>query len=358
MRIAQSILKIHGHHILFFLFILMYFVPSSVYSSEVFTDSIRKQDTVIVAKSMSYQVAPDLYYVFERPKMFHFAKAIPSDISSYCKITFRKENLMKVAYMIAGTAVLVVFDQPITDGAKSLGRSLNIAPTNNQKTFLDLSFSIGSTKIPLPLNGPYDLNSSLYFLGDGITHFSIAGGFWAFGLIKKDNRALQTASQLTESILAAGLAVQFLKHITGRESPFTATTPGGLWRVFPNQFIYSTHVPHYDAFPSGHIATAMATVTVIAANYPEYKFIRPLGYTCMGLLTFAMLNNGVHWASDYPLGLAMGYVFAKIAVDRGRTVIDKGKTKQSFHNFNWLKSAQITPAYSGQTLGCQMSWSF
>ena len=38
----------------------------------------------------------------------------------------------------------------------------------------------------------------------------------------------------------------------------------------------------------------------------------------MGLLGYAMLNNGVHWASDYPLGIAMGWGFAKLAVARGR----------------------------------------
>ncbi|HEX8658769.1 MAG TPA: hypothetical protein VF690_14595, partial [Hymenobacter sp.] len=71
-------------------------------------------------------------------------------------------------------------------------------------------------------------------------------------------------------------------------------------------------------------ATAMATVTVIADNYPEYRFIRPLGYSLMGLLSYSMLNNGVHWASDYPIGIALGYAFAKIAVRSGRTRVESG----------------------------------
>ena len=39
----------------------------------------------------------------------------------------------------------------------------------------------------------------------------------------------------------------------------------------------------------------------------------------MGLLGYSMLNNGVHWASDYPLGIALGYAFGKLAVRNGRT---------------------------------------
>ncbi len=338
--------------VLFIMFLCPFFSNGQTTSSDTSVKSLP------VKVSQTYQVADSIEYEFERPKLFHFAKAIPGDMVRYCKITFKKDNLLNVAYMIAGTAALVVVDQPITDASKDFGKNIGIAPTNTQKTFLDLSFNIGSTKIPLPLNGPWDLNSSLYYIGDGITHFSIAGGFWAFGLIKKDYRALQTASQLMESILSTGIAVQLLKHVTGRESPYTTTTPGGLWRVFPNQIEYSKHVPHYDAFPSGHIATAMATVTVIALNYPEYKWIRPVGYTAMGLLTFAMLNNGVHWASDYPLGIALGYSFAKIAVNAGRKVVEKDKKNTSFLNYNWIKSAKLTPAYSGRTLGCQVSWTF
>ena len=159
----------------------------------------------------------------------------------------------------------------------------------------------------------------MYFIGDGFTHFSIAGSFLAYGLAKNDNRAEQTASELTESIITTGFATQLLKHLTGRESPFVSTERGGEWRIFPNQANYARHTPHYDAFPSGHMATAMTTLTVISSNYPEYRFIRPVGYSMMSLLGFEMLNNKVHWASDFPLGLALGETFAKIAVRKGRT---------------------------------------
>jgi hypothetical protein len=33
-----------------------------------------------------------------------------------------------------------------------------------------------------------------------------------------------------------------------------------------------------------------------------------------------MVNTGVHWASDYPLALAIGSGVAKVAVERGRLV--------------------------------------
>ncbi len=64
----------------------------------------------------------------------------------------------------------------------------------------------------------------------------------------------------------------------------------------------------------------MATVTVLADNYPEKKLIRPIGYTVMGLVGLAMINNGVHWASDYPLAIGIGYVTGKVTVRINRIV--------------------------------------
>jgi hypothetical protein len=234
--------------------------------------------------------------------------------------------------MAAITTLLVAYDHDIYEGTRDLGKRWNISTRDKTKTYI----SLGGVPI---FRGPSDLGSTLYFIGDGWTHTAIAAGFLTYGLVDNDNRALQTASQLAEGMLAAGFATQLLKHITGRETPATADAPGGVWRLFPNQVDYHNHVPNYDAFPSGHLATAMMTVTVIAENYPEHKYIRPLGYTLMTLLSFQMINNGVHWASDYPLAVAMGYSIGKIAVNRGRQVIDKRKSSPAMGEPPARKSA-------------------
>jgi membrane-associated phospholipid phosphatase len=150
------------------------------------------------------------------------------------------------------------------------------------------------------------------YLGDGRPQFGLAAAFAAYGLAFKDQHSVRTGSQLVEAILACGLVVQVLKHLTGRESPFVSTVPGGRWDLFPNQIEYHKHVPRFDAFPSGHIATAMATVTVIAENYPTWTWVRPVGYSICGLIGISMANTGIHWYSDYPLGLFLGYAFGMI----------------------------------------------
>ena len=158
-----------------------------------------------------------------------------------------------------------------------------------------------------------DVSDIAVWIGDGRPQFGLAAAFGLYGFVANDARSLRTASQIVEAILSVGIIVQILKHTTGRESPLVSTIPGGRWQWFPNQIEYHKHVPHYDAFPSGHVATALATFTVIAENYPEIWWIRPAGYALTGLLAVAMVNTGIHWYSDYPLAIAMGYSFGMIA---------------------------------------------
>jgi membrane-associated PAP2 superfamily phosphatase len=158
-----------------------------------------------------------------------------------------------------------------------------------------------------------DISAVGEFFGDGRPQFGVAAAFALWGFIGGDGRALRTGSQIAETILASGTVVQVLKHITGRESPFVSTRPGGRWDLFPNQIEYAKHVPHYDAFPSGHVTTALATVTVVIENYPEWWWARPVGYAAVTLLAVSMGNTGIHWYSDYPLAVVLGYSFGMIA---------------------------------------------
>jgi membrane-associated phospholipid phosphatase len=282
------------------------------------------RDTFKIRKAQVFETndAEMLYY---HPKAFQFARNVPSDIYRMGKAAFTKKNLPKLGAILAGSALLVAVDQPITDAAQQFGRYINLNPARESKTLI--AFKIGGFHLNA-LEIPDNLNSSIYYLGEGWASILIAGGFYSYGLAANDYRALQTTSQIAESIFALGLTTQFLKRITGRQSPFRAMevpdpVPAGDWHPFPNPSKYQKSVSNFDAFPSGHLATAMATVTILAGNYPDNKYIKPVGYSLIGILGFAMLNNGVHWISDYPLAIAIGYTCGKIVVSRGHQAIPK-----------------------------------
>ena len=193
-----------------------------------------------------------------------------------------------------------------------------------------------------------DVSDFFVSLGDGKSQFALGGIFAAYGLLKDDDRALRTGSQIVQAVLSSGAVVQLLKHVTGRESPFTRTSPAGTWRFFPNQIDYLKHVPAYDAFPSGHICTALATVIVIAENYPETTWIRPVGYVVSGLVGVGMVNRGIHWYSDYPLGLAIGYAFGMIAA-HPEGILSAGSVNEN------APHVSLAPAVSGNGVGMSMA---
>lgn len=301
------------------------------------------RDTLRLAKAQVFEFDNGDEVLFYRPHPFQFIKNVPNDFYQLGKATFSKKNLPALGAIIGSTTLLIALDQPIIDGAQQFGRFINLDPAKKSKTAISVNF--GSFEVDV-LDLPQNLNSAIYFMGEGWPSILIAGGFYGYGLIANDFRALQTTSQMTEMFFTLAFTTQFIKRITGRESPWIAMgedgsqKPGGAWRPFPAPAKYQQNVPHYDAFPSGHLATAMATVTILAGNYPDNKYIKPVGYTLMGLLGYSMLNNGVHWISDYPLAIAIGYTCGKIALSRGQKIIGRKGIDRGM-------SSSLTPAYLG-----------
>ncbi len=283
-------------------------------------------------------------YIYRKPKLFDCLTKAPGDVWDFVKAGGNPQNFKWMALTALSTAGLIRYDEQITEEGRRWGHDLHIsAETSN---------SIGFPFLELPT----DIGTGLYFIGDGAVHIGLMTGFLAYGLNKDDNRALQTASQIAEGMLTSGLfTVQILKHITGRTSPRANADASGVyrdkWRPFPNQIAYHKNVSHYDAFPSGHLATSMMTYTVITENYPEYFWIKPLGITLMTALSFQMVNNGVHWASDYPLAILIGRFYGKIAVEKGRKQLTKSDQKNA-SNFNFM------PAIVGNGYGVMACYDF
>jgi membrane-associated phospholipid phosphatase len=259
------------------------------------------------------------------PKWYDMFKNLPEDWVRYSKQTFTKDMIPAIVGMTVLTTAMCITDE--TTWRTTRG------------------WYIGSKAVR-------KASDIFEYMGDGVFQFSLAAAFGTYGVVFKNDKALRTASQTVEVILAAGGVVQLLKHITGRESPIVETQKGGRWDLFPNQKEYAKHVPHYDAFPSGHICTATSTLVVIMENYPDATWLKPVGYTVLGLISTSLVTTSIHWWSDVPLGIAIGYAFGKICahpldIALEKTADDKPKT-----------SLQIMPSYSKLGPNLNMNLSF
>ncbi len=248
---------------------------------------------------------------FEKPNLLKNFGKVPSNMWSLAKSPFQGKNWVGVSAIAVSTTLLVMKDQEILDWIRRASDRIDLRPETDYK----IAVKVGDTKI---IKVPQNLNSTLYQLGEGGTSMMLAGGLWIYGKIRNDWRAINTANDLAETFITMGLTTQILKRSTGRESPFMSTQPGGKWTAFPAFSEYQRNTSAYDAFPSGHLATMMATVTVLTSNYPEKKWIKPVGYTLIGMTAWAMMNTEVHWAGDYPLAIAIGYLSGKITTMRHR----------------------------------------
>jgi len=246
---------------------------------------------------------------FDKPSLLRNLGHVPSDLWQIAKSPFQKRNYIGLSVVAASTAILIVKDQAIIQGVRHISDKIGLKPETEYKIIL----KAGSTKI---LKLPRNLNTVLYQAGEGGTSMMLAGGLWVYGKITNDRRAIYTANDLAETFVSMGVSTQILKRFTGRESPFMQTRPGGRWKPLPTFKEFQNNTSSYDGFPSGHLATLMATITVLADDYPEKKWIRPVGYTVMCLSSWAMMNTQVHWAGDYPLAIALGYLSGKITTWR------------------------------------------
>jgi len=237
---------------------------------------------------------------------------IPETSVDFLSRSFSKEAFPWWTLIIGTTAITYHYDADLFEGSQRQGRQWGLSNVDKTRTV----WKAGQYDL---LRLPTDTASALYFLGDGWTDFAVAGALFANGAIYENVRPYNTALQLVHGMTVSALFVQALKRASGRESPSERSEPRGAWRPFPSVKAYNAHTSKYDAMPSGHVMTSTLVFTIIRSNYPEYDyFLLPLEVGWITVLGFAMMNNAVHWASDYPLAIGMGWVIGKASLKLGQ----------------------------------------
>ena len=260
--------------------------------------------------TQTYQISDDLQYVYPRPKVFSFITGLPRNYANLGKEIVKKENLKWLGLTVVTTGMLFAADEKTLEAAQGV-RDIGVTEKHEYKILFN--------NIDVPTN----TSATMYHLGHGNTTLLVGLGFLTVGALKKDYRAIHTSTQVLEGLLTLGFITQGSKRVFGRESPHAKTKPRGDFHGFPGWNEYMENTSSYDAMPSGHVATLTSTVTVIARNYPEVKWIRPVGYSLIGILGIEMMNSEVHWASDYPLGFLIGYAVGTVVTGSKITKIER-----------------------------------
>lgn len=196
------------------------------------------------------------------------------------------------------------------------------------------------------------------------------GGKWgiysviAAGVINaacKNEKGVQTTLLATQAMITSGVWVNMIKILTGRERPIAdyafSKSKGGTWygpfAVWDQDLAIRKPVSAFDAFPSGHTATAFSIATVFAIQYRDKKAIPVICYSAATLVGISRLTEHEHWASDVFVGGIMGYLC-------GRQVVNHyNKTHQNPVNSYSSKAgnkAELTFIQNGNQIGFSLIW--
>lgn len=250
-----------------------------------------------------YKIDDTKSYLYHKPHLFDFVTNLPKDFASTIKSCGKKENLIALGCAAVATVALLPYDQQALEDSRRFGEKIGL---NENVT----DYKIGDISVMIPA----DITTTIFLSGSKMTPIVLGIGFAGYGLINNDYRSLHTASGLVESVIVTGVFSQTFKRISGRQEPHKAIEtghPGGKWTPFPGLDAYEDDPTSYSSFSSGHVITATAALYVITENYPEYKWIKPVGFTVIAILGFQMAQSHLHWYSDYPLSLVMGYIIGK-----------------------------------------------
>ncbi|MFV5686842.1 phosphatase PAP2 family protein [Flavobacterium sp. GB2R13] len=302
-----------------------------------------KDSLIDGSKHQIYQLSNGEIYTYKKPKLFDFITKLPKDFTGTVKDIGKKDNLIKLGASAVATIALLPADQYILEHSRTMGEKIGLKEVARYNNFGPLS------------NVPPNATSGIYLLGNGTTPILLSIGFATYGLINNDYRSLNTASGIIESLAITGVFSQTIKRISGRQSPAPALqdgNSGGEWNPFPSFKAFATKTPNYDAFPSGHMMTATSALYVIMGNYPDIKWIKPIGYTLIGVLGFEMIQSNVHWASDYPIALAMGYIIGK---NIANSKMNKSGTKNT-ENKKFTYNFNASRAYGFNMIGTNITF--
>lgn len=190
--------------------------------------------------------------------------------------------------------------------------------------------------------------AGLSFAG-GAGPFIAGGALFAVGRTLGREGTTDLGVHITEGVLTAAALDGFLKGVTGREIPRAS---GG----HPGEFSFGRGFHDgngpYVSFPSGHTAAAFAAAAVLVSeagrvDSTRERVVAPIAYSGATLVALSRLYEDVHWASDLPLGAAIG-------IWSGTTVVARGHRRRRGRVQRWLSATTLIPRSHG---GLIVAWS-
>lgn len=151
-------------------------------------------------------------------------------------------------------------------------------------------------------------NASKYFfgpLGSGYITIPLTAGFYVYGLIAHDQRAVRAGLTGIKAIVITGVLTYAIKYATQRHRPYEDNPANP--RIWEGPFgSWSS-----TSFPSGHSSLVFAAAAVFASEYKDKIWVPILSYSLASLAAASRVYEDKHWSSDVIIGSALGFFIGK-----------------------------------------------
>lgn len=253
------------------------------------------------------------------------------------RTTVHAISLSLLAVLVAGTAAGA---QDTTARCDSISRTPN-APLFTRRDVVMFAGAALATVAVAPLDGTVERKAyhadlrhrdvrsaaSVFGFTGGPGPFIAGGALYLGGRTLGSDEVARLGLTLTEGVVVAATLNGVVKGFAGRELPNVKTRDPGDFSF--GRGFHDGNGP-FVSFPSGHTAASFAMASVLAEESHSWgqgasRIVPPLAYTTATLVGISRLYENVHWASDLPLGAAIG-------VWSGKTVAHW----QRRHPDNWL----------------------
>jgi membrane-associated phospholipid phosphatase len=228
-----------------------------------------------------------------------------------------------------------------TADSTSVSRSAADAPLISKRDITLFAGAALTTIAVVPLDRPVERRAHLedlrhrgirqaadaFGFTGGPGPFIAGGALYLGGVSSGSPRVARLGVTMTEGVLLAATLNGIVKGFAGRALPNAPSREPGEFSF--GRGFHDGNGP-FVSFPSGHTAASFAAAAVLSEeastwSSPVSRFVAPAAYGTATLVAISRLYENVHWASDLPLGAAIG-------VWSGRTVA----AWQRRHPDNWL----------------------
>ncbi len=147
-------------------------------------------------------------------------------------------------------------------------------------------------------------------------------GLYVFGKVRKNFKAINTASALGQAALIGLICASFYKALTGRVHPprlFIQDLPD-ISRKFQFGFMRGGI---FWGWPSSHTTIAFAMAVTLLMLYPQNKVLRYLAIFYALYIGFGV-SISIHWFSDFVAGAIIGTVIGGVVGNSFHKYITEG----------------------------------